>query len=148
MLLACSTAAALAQPRDFSGTWEQVIAPDAKGEVKEVLVIKQDKNGMTATFTPEGKSSSEVVRLEFGTTARQTPPVGSRDVEASIATSWKGDVLVTVNTITVQGKSRTFEQQWAIESGNQLAITTVRTVAGKPQTTRTVYKRRGATATR
>lgn len=122
---------------DFSGTWIST-SPSGRGEVKEVIIVAQDKTGMTATFTAEGQKGGEVIRYEFGAARTQK---GGRDgeVAATVNTSWKGDTLVAANTIKVRDRVRSFEQVWSRDTAGQLVIKVTR--EGTPEPKTTVYRR-------
>lgn len=133
-----------AQRVDFSGTWVADAPLKNPKELREVVVVTQDEKGMSATFTAEGQKGGEIVRYDFGATTVQTG--GPAGVVATIASTWKGDSLVAVNTMKAGDKSRTFEQTWSLDATGRLVITVVRPGAPQPRTR--TYRRQEPSKTR
>jgi hypothetical protein len=128
------------KPVDFSGTWVSATAKPG-GASRELIVITQDKTGMTAVFTAEGKGeapkSGETVRYDFGATKIQSGPAGAPEV--SIRSSWRGATLVAVSTVKAGERVRSFQQEWSLDSSGILSLTVIREGA-EPRTT--TYTRR------
>lgn len=121
---------------DFSGTWIPIT--DKPGGAKsEIIIVTQDKTGMTAVFTAEGKTTGETIRYEFGKTQVQKSP--AQGPQVTVTSSWQGDRLVAISTIKMGERTRSFEQAWSMEGKDSLSLS-VTQVPGQPAKT-TVYKR-------
>ena len=139
MLICAASAAAVQKPVDFSGEWIPVAPPRSPGEVRETLVVVQDKSGMTATFGAEGRKETEEIRYEFDGIKTQSRMSPAGPIEATVTSAWKGASLVATSTIKARERTRSFEQVWALDASGRLTITTT-SQSGKPRTA--VYTRR------
>ena len=137
MLIGLSSAnpAAVLVP-DFSGTWVSTLAARSGG-AREVIVISQDQEGMTVTFTSETGRRSETIRIQFGTSKKQQSPAGAPEVV--IESAWKAETLVSINHFKMPSGTRSSRHEWSVDSKAVLTLAVIE--EGMPTRTRTYTRK-------